>query len=206
MLEVPVERGRVPLLVDDVEVDVRRVAAAELGDDHRRPDEARPLALRSAAVVDEDEDVLPPLRVLDLLREAPLRLLEDATHSLAIVREIDGVQVVRDLEQGLLVRRDRAADFVVEHARGGGLPRSPARRRAARDLRRDAGTARGQRTVLPRGDCREAGITRAAARSSTPRADAVHERRWNGSWRHALPCFSTRTTSHGPSSGASPSA
>jgi len=121
VLEVPVERGRVTLLVDDVEVDVRRVTSPELGDDHRGADEARRAA--RVIVVEQDEDVLASLRVLDLLREALLRLVENAADGLAIVRQVHRVEVMRDLEERVLVRGDCAADFVGKHAPCEGLPR-----------------------------------------------------------------------------------
>ena len=78
--EVLVERLRVTLLVDDVEIDVGRVASAELPEHHRRADDL--VLLR----VDEDKDVLPLADGLDVAGEAVDRALEDAANLLAIVR------------------------------------------------------------------------------------------------------------------------
>ena len=104
--EVLVERRRVALLLEDVDVDVRRVASAELPDDHRRADDAVLLE------IDEDEDVLAPARVLDGAGEALLRVLEDAADLLAVVRQVHRVEMPRDVEELVLVGRHRAADFV----------------------------------------------------------------------------------------------
>src|SRR5581483_7814515 len=71
LLEVLVERRRVALLVDDVDVDVRSIAPSELRDDHRRSDYAALLA------IDEHEDVVAFARLLDLSREALLRVVDD---------------------------------------------------------------------------------------------------------------------------------
>ena len=56
MPEVAVERRGVALLLEGVDVDVRRVAPPELADDHRRADDAL------LGAVDDDEDVLPAAR------------------------------------------------------------------------------------------------------------------------------------------------
>ena len=118
MAEVGVERGRVSLLGDDVEVDVRSVAPAELRDDHRGPDD---LVLGG---VDQREDVLPAARILDRAGEALVRLVQDAADLLLVVGEVHRVEVMRDGVQLLLIGRDDAADLERKHDDRSTTPRN----------------------------------------------------------------------------------
>ena len=68
--------------------------------------------IRSCGAVDEDEDVLAALRVLDRLREALLRSLEDLADPLLLFGEVHRVEVPRDREDLRLVLDERAADLV----------------------------------------------------------------------------------------------
>ena len=95
--KVLVERRRVTLLVDDVEVDVRRVATTELADHHRRADDD------VLFEIDQDEDVLAPLRIFDLPGEALLREIQDGLDRAALGGEVHRVEVVRHIEELLLV-------------------------------------------------------------------------------------------------------
>jgi hypothetical protein len=107
-MKVPVERVRVLLLADHVEVDVGRVAPPELRHDHGRTD--RLLALEVAQQKHE-LPVAPP----DLSAVAALGMFEQAAHVLPVVREVDRVQKPRQRDELGLVAARCTADLVTQH-------------------------------------------------------------------------------------------
>ena len=104
-----IERLRILLLFDDVEIDVGSVATAELGDDHRRADQ--PLL----AHIGEDEDVLTLFGISDLPGETALRQIDDFADGFAVVGQVDGVEMARDVEELLFVGWLDTADLVIDH-------------------------------------------------------------------------------------------
>jgi hypothetical protein len=80
-----------------------------LRDDHRRADD---LVL---GPIDEHEDVLAQARILDLARETLVRKTHDFMNFVAVVRQVDGVQVPRDVEQLLLVTKDGGTYLERDH-------------------------------------------------------------------------------------------
>jgi hypothetical protein len=111
-MKVLVDRARVPLLVDDVEVDVRGASPAELGEDHRGADDLLLLP------VEQHEHVLALGLGRDDAGEALVAGVDDLLDALPIVREVDRVEVARDPVELLLVSRQQRADFEASH-RGG---------------------------------------------------------------------------------------
>ena len=84
--EVPVERGGVVLALAHLEVDVRRLVGAVLGDDQARPHHVLALAFL------EHEEVFALERVLHLSGEAAHRDVDELLQRLLVVGEIDGVE------------------------------------------------------------------------------------------------------------------
>ena len=109
MVKVLVERLRIFLLLDDVEIDVGGIAPAELGDDHRRADQP------FFPVVGEHEHVLAFLGVFDLAGKAALRQIDDLANGLAIVGKVDGVEVTGHVEELLFVGPFDTANLVSGH-------------------------------------------------------------------------------------------
>ena len=78
-MEMAIERARVFLLVDHVEVDVGRVAPAELRDDRRGPERRA-----ARAVANQEDEFAFALR--HLAAKALLAVLEQPPHVIAIIR------------------------------------------------------------------------------------------------------------------------
>src|SRR5256885_8300572 len=99
VIKMLVERFRIFLLFENVEIDVRSVAPAELADDHRGADDT--IFLR----VDQGEHILSLLRVLDLAAEASPRHIDDLANRLAVVGKVHRIEMSRDGEQLVFVGR-----------------------------------------------------------------------------------------------------
>jgi hypothetical protein len=99
MLEVFADRGGVFLFVKNVEIHVGRARPAQLGDDHRCADDDALLPVNKA------ENVLAEAGILDLAGEAPVGLIHDLGDHGRIVRQVDRVEVPRNLQKLGLVTR-----------------------------------------------------------------------------------------------------
>ena len=71
--------------------------------------------IRCLRGVDEHEDVFALLRIFDVAGEASLREVDDLADRVAIVGQVDGVEVAGDGEELVFVRRCHAADLVADH-------------------------------------------------------------------------------------------
>jgi hypothetical protein len=108
VMKVSIHGLRVFLLADHVQVDVRRIAPAELRHDHRGAD-----GLTELEVAQQKYEL--PVAASQLAPEAAFRVIEQRRDVGPVVRQVDGVQKAREAQQLLLVALYGSADVVGEH-------------------------------------------------------------------------------------------